>query len=146
MIECILITKMHEYLKYLVQLQRKLIPEKGCKVSTEQHEFQSGFDLDVEDEIQRWPTIWNISDALFDVNAATLREVVQRLKLIDSRPTTIRDIKKMVWMDTHSKINLGISILLKVISVVIISGVSYLIYRYFKIKQQQVQNNVNIPA
>ena len=120
--------------------------EKGCKAATGKHIFESGFDIDVYDEIQRWPTIWNISDVLFDVNAKDLQDIIRKLDLIDSKPTPIRDIKKLIWMNTHNSFNVGISIFLIVISVFFISGVCYLIYRFYKVTRQQVPNNVNVPV
>ena len=118
--------------------------DQGCTATTENHVFQSGFDISINDAIQRWPTIWNISNILFDVNAATLHDIVKRLDLIDSTPTPIRDIKKMVWMNSHQNFNLGLSIVIAVIAILIIGGVTYLIFRYFKVSK--VVNNPNVPS
>ena len=113
---------------------------KACQVSTAK--FESRFDISVDDEIQRWPTIWNLSDILFGVNAATLHDVMKKLDMIDSRPMPIRDLKKMIWMDTHNKINLGISTLLVVISILISVFVIFIIYRAYKLKQESVFNHM----
>jgi hypothetical protein len=110
---------------------------RGCKVSTTHHVFQTGFDVAVDDNIQRWPTIWNISNTLFHVDATTLHDIIKRLNLIDSKPTPIRDLKKMIWMDTHYKVNLGISVVISIISVLLMSIIVFLLYRYCKITKNQ---------
>jgi len=110
---------------------------RGCKVSTVHHVFQTGFDVAVDDNIQRWPTIWNISNTLFHVDATTLHDIIKRLNLIDSKPTPIRDLKKMIWMDTHYKVNLGISVVISIISVLLMSIIVFLLYRYCKITKNQ---------
>jgi hypothetical protein len=121
--------------KQLLQLDR------GCKIATRNHVFQTGFDVTVDDNIQRWPTIWNISETIFKVDASTLHDIVRRLNLIDTRPTPIRDLKKMIWMDTHYKVNLGITIVISFVSVLFIGISVFLCYRYCKItKVQNVEN------
>lgn len=127
-----------------VDSSKQIKLDQGCTATTENHVFQSGFDISINDAIQRWPTIWNISNILFDVNAATLHDIVKRLDLIDSTPTPIRDIKKMVWMNSHQNFNLGLSIVIAVIAILIIGGVTYLIFRYFKVSK--VVNNPNVPS
>jgi len=127
-----------------VKSHQQLKVGKGCKVSTNKFEFESGFDISVDDEIQRWPTIWNLSDVLFSTNAETLHDVIRSLDMIDSKPLPIREIKKMIWMDKHNKINFGISLSIAVISVLIIIFVIFIIYRAFKVKQNvQEPSNQN---
>jgi uncharacterized membrane protein YukC len=63
--------------------------------------------------------------------------------MIDSKPLPIREIKKMIWMDKHNKINFGISLSIAVISVLIIIFVIFIIYRAFKVKQNIVQEPNN---
>jgi hypothetical protein len=111
-----------------VKSHQELKVGKGCKVSTNKYEFESGFNISIDDEIQRWPTIWNLSDVLFDTNADTLHNVIRQLEMIDSRPLPIRDIKKIIWMNNHNKMNFGISITMAVISVVIVIFVTFIIY------------------
>lgn len=126
-----------------VKSHQQLNVGKGCQVSTAKFEFESGFDISVNDEIQRWPTIWNLSDILFGIDAATLHDVMKKLDMIDSRPMPIRDLKKMIWMNTHNKINFGISTLLVVISILISVFVIFIIYRAYKLKQESVQQQNN---
>ena len=128
-----------------IKSHQQIKVEKGCKVSTNKFEFESGFDIAVDDEIQRWPTIWNLSDVLFDINAATLQDVIKRLNMIDSRPMQIKDIKKMVWMDTHNKTNFGILISIIVISILLIAFMIFICYRAYKVRQQNVQQRDNEP-
>jgi hypothetical protein len=52
--------------------------------------------------------------------------------MIDSKPLPIREIKKMIWMDKHNKINFGISISIAVISVLIIIFVIFIIIELLK--------------
>lgn len=114
---------------------------KGCTATTEDNIFQTGFDISIDDTIQRWPTIWNISNILFDVNAHTLHDIIKKLNLIDSTPTPIRDIQKMVWMNSHQNFNLGLSIVIAIIALLIIGGVTYLIIRYVKVSRgEKVQS------
>ena len=126
-----------------VKSQWQLKVGKGCKVSTNKFKFESGFDISINDEIQRWPTIWNLSDVLFNTTVKTLHDVIRSLDMIDSKPLPIREIKKMIWMDKHNKINFGISISIAVISVLIIIFVIFIIYRAFKVKQNSVQQPNN---
>jgi hypothetical protein len=123
-----------------VQSQQQITLNKGCRASTNKHVFQAGYDLSVDDDIQRWPTIWNISDVLFDVDAKTLEKVVQRLNLLDTNPTAIRDVKRMIWMDTHATYNFGISITIIVISVIVFILLGYLLYRCIMIKRQSISS------
>jgi hypothetical protein len=118
---------------------------KGCKVSTNKFKFESEFDISVNDKIQRWLMIWNLSDVLFDTNATTLHDLIRNLDMIDSKLLPIREIKKMIWMDKHNKLNFGISISIAVLSVLIVIFVIFIIYGAYKVKQniaQQPNNEV----
>lgn len=128
-----------------IKEQHQLKVGSGCKVTTNNHQFQTGYDISVDDEIQRWPIIWNISNTLFDVNAKALHDIIKDLNLLDTKPTPIRDIRKMIWMNTHHKVNLSISIVISVISILIISVVIYLTYRAYKIKSVQTQEENETP-
>ena len=123
-----------------VESQKQIVLNKGCRASTDKHVFQAGYDISVDDDIQRWPTIWNISDVLFDVDAKTLETVVQRLNLLDTTPTAIRDVKKMVWMDTHAEYNFRISMTILVISVIVLIFLGCFLYRCIMLKRQSVLN------
>jgi hypothetical protein len=68
---------------------------KGCKVSTNKFEFESGSDISVDDEIQRRLMIRNLSDVVFDTDVATLHDMIRNLDMIDSKRLPIRDIKKI---------------------------------------------------
>ncbi len=83
--------------------------------------------------------IWNLSDVLFDTNATTLHDVIRNLDMIDSKPLPIREIKKMIWMDKHNKLNFGISISIAVLSVLIVIFVIFIIYGAYKLKQNIAQ-------
>jgi ABC-type sugar transport system permease subunit len=63
--------------------------------------------------------------------------------MLDSKPLPIREIKKMIWMNNHNKINFGISISIAVISVIIVIFVTFIIYRAYKVKQDSVQEPNN---
>ena len=126
---------------FAVESQQQIVLNKGCRASSNMHVFRAGYDLSVDDDIQRWPTIWNISDVLFEVDAKTLERVVQRLNLLDTNPTAIRDVKKMVWMDTHAKYNFGISMTLLVISVIVFIILGYFLYRFIMLKRQSMSSD-----
>jgi hypothetical protein len=64
-----------------VKSHQELKVGKGCKVSTNKYKFESGFDISVDDKIQHWPTIWNLSDVYFDTNADTLHDVIRSLDI-----------------------------------------------------------------
>jgi hypothetical protein len=124
-----------------VKSQWQLKVGKGCKVPTNKFELESVFDISVNDEIQCWPMIWNLSDVLFDTNVATLHGVIRNLNMIDSKLLPIREIKKMIWMDKHNKINFGISISIAVSSVLIF--MIFIIYQAYKVKKTSVQQPNN---
>jgi hypothetical protein len=87
--------------------------------------------------------ICNLSDVLFDTNAATLHDAIRNLDMIDSKPFPIREIKKMIWLDKHNKLNFGISISIAVLSVLIVIFVIFIIYWAYKVKQNIVQEPNN---
>lgn len=126
---------------FAVESQKLIVLNKGCQALTDKHTFRTGYDLSVDDDVQRWPTIWNISDVLFDVDAKTLEQVVQRLNLLDTTPTAIRDVKKMVWMDTHADYNFKISIIIIVISVIVFIFLGCLLYRCIVLKRRSMSND-----
>ena len=89
------------------------------------------------------PTLQMQIDVLFNTNAETLHDVIRSLDMIDSKPLPIREIKKMIWMNNHNKINFGISISIAVISIIIVIFVTFIIYRAYKVKQNSVQEPNN---
>jgi hypothetical protein len=54
--------------------------------------------------------------------------------------TAIRDVKKMVWMDTHAKYNFGISMTIIVISVIVFILLGYFLYRSIMLKRQSMSS------
>jgi len=120
-----------------VQDKQLLRLEQGCEVSTEDNIFRTGFDITINDEIQRWPTIWNISQRLFDIDATELEEIVNKLKLIDGHPAPIRDIKKMIWMDYHSTTNVWLTVVISVVSLLEFIVLVYLGLRYYKLSNSK---------
>ncbi len=126
-----------------IQEKQLLKLEQGCEVSTTNNIFRTGFDITINDEIQRWPIIWNISQTLFDIDASKLEEIVNKLKLIDGHPAPIRDIKKMIWLDSHSTTNVWLTVVISVVSLFVLSVLIYLGLRYFKLyrKKTNVEND-----
>lgn len=124
-----------------VQTSHLLKLEQGCAVSTDHHLFSTGFDVNIKEEIQQWPMVWNISQTLFDLEPSKLESIIEELKLIDNKPIPIRDIKKMIWMNKHSTTNIGLTIVISVISLCLLSVMAFLGWRYYKIKMSQQINN-----
>jgi len=122
-----------------IHLQHIFTFNPGCHVVTSEHQFTIGFDLTINDDIQRWPTIWNVSDSVFGLNSDSLDKVIKDLHLIDSAPTSLRDIKRLISNQTHSKINIIATIFCIIIFIFLIFIFSFLLYRYCIMKR--VQNN-----
>ena len=124
--------------EHVAIISRQLVKlNHGCKATTREHVFGTGFDVTVNADVLRWPTIWNISELLFGVESKVLHDVLRNLDLLDSKPTRIRDIKKMIWLNDHSKVNKIVSTIVAVISILLIGSVSYLIFRWYKVSKVQ---------
>lgn len=111
--------------------------EQGCSVSTATHLFRTGFDLSITDDIQQWPMVWNISKTLFDVDETHLENMVQELKLFNSHPVPIRDIKNLIWKKNQSATNIWLTIMIAVTSVFVLSLMAFLGWRYFRLYREQ---------
>ena len=126
-----------------IQSNQLLKLEQDCTVSTRKHIFKTGFDMTVNNDIQRWPSIWNISQTLFDIEPSSLEDIIHKLQLIDSRPTPIRDLKKIIWMNNHRNVNIALSTTISIIFVVLICTISFLMYRYCKLSKSSATDHNN---
>ena len=120
-----------------VQSSQKISLKPSCELSTAEHVIRTGLDLNVNGEIGHWPWIWNVSDALFDIDMHSLDALVKELKLADNQPTPIRNLRKIIMMNSHQNVNFWLSAVLIGLAIFVLGILAFLGFRYYKLRQNQ---------
>jgi hypothetical protein len=115
-----------------------------CTFKTADHIIQTGHNIVMEQKIKQWPTNWNISQLLFDISPQDLESYIKDIHLESHPPTTPRDIKHLLQMNTGVMGTWTIYIVLVLAAAVIIIF-SFLGYRYFTIRKQFKNSRPPLP-
>ena len=116
-----------------VQTEYHLKLSHPCEIATGEHVIRTGYDLSINEEVKPWPWNWNVTKHLFDLDVQTLELVATKLRLINNHPTPIRDLHHLIMSDTHQKLNLGLTIVISLISCILMFLLAYLAFRYFRL-------------
>ena len=122
-----------------VQAEYHLRLHEPCEVITKDHVIRTGHDLSVNEKVKEWPLNWNVTEHLFGLDARALENVVTDLKLIKNHPAPIRDLHQLLANQIHQKINWGMTLIIIFITLIIITIISYLGFRYIQLRRKQVQ-------
>ena len=80
-------------------------------------------------------------NTLFDLTESKLESVINNLKQMKTQPTTVRNLHKMLadseTFPTHQQANTFFSIFIGILTLLLITILGYLLYRYRALQQQQ---------
>ena len=117
-----------------IHQSQKIKLEDNCEVKSNQHIIRTGHDIQIESAINIWPTTWNVSGLLFNLNSATLSEHVNKLKLIHYPAMPIQDLHQLINVGTHQNWHLVLTIFTGIAATTVLVIFFYLGYRYFRLK------------
>ena len=114
--------------------------EAGCEVETKDHVLFAGHMVKQDEKVHQWPINWDV-DTLFDLTMSGLKSVMSNLKQLNTHPTTVRNLHKMLAdseaFPTHQQANTFFSIFIGILTLLLITILGYLLYRYRALQQQQ---------
>ena len=83
---------------------------------------------------------WDVN-TLFDLTESGLECVISNLKQMKTHPTTVRNLHKMLSdsenFPTHQQANIFFSISIGILTLILITILGYLLYRYRTLQQQE---------
>ena len=123
-----------------VQSTLEFVLKPSCEIATNKRVIRTGLILDIEGGVKRWPWLWNVSNVLFDMNMQTLDKLVTELKLADNHPTSIRDLRKQIFMNGHQTINSWLSAAIIFLTFLVLCILGYLLVRYVKLRRTKDTN------
>ena len=85
-----------------VQHSSKLVLKDNCEVRSEHFITRTGHNVQLDAAVNKWPSTWNISDLLFDMDCHSLEEIVQGLQLIRYPDMPIRDLHLLLHSTSHN--------------------------------------------
>ena len=116
-----------------VQHSSRLRLDDNCEVRSEHFITRAGHDLQLAASIIKWPSSWNVSDLLFDVDSKSMEEVVKGLKLINYPPMPIRNLHLLLQSAHHNHHWFTAAICF--LAALMLLVVCFLCYRYIKIRK-----------
>ena len=116
-----------------VQHSSRLRLDDNCEVRSENFITRAGHDLRLAASIIKWPSSWNVSDLLFDVDSKSMEEVVKGLKLINYPPMPIRNLHLLLQSVQHNHHWFTAAICF--LAALMLLVVCFLFYRYIKIRK-----------
>ena len=107
--------------------------DQGCKISTENHILFAGQTVIQEEYIHVWPLNWAV-DKLFDLTKSDLDKIVQELKLISKKPTTVKNLHKLMAnysnFPNHQQQNIILTCVILTVAIGICCILGFLVRRY----------------
>ena len=129
-----------------VQTEHHMKLTQPCEISTNEHVIRTGYDLSVNGEVKQWPWNWNVTEHLFDMDTHTIEQIVASMRLINNHPTPIRDLHHLIMNNTHQKINMGLTLVISLVTCAITFLLVFLAFRYFRIRKRGAQKTPDITS
>ena len=118
-----------------VQSSKKITLENNCEIRSKQFVTKTGHNFHVESPIRKWPSNWNASGLLFNLDSLTLAAHVNNLKLIHYPATPARDLHQLMQSKSDKKFWVTTVSILAIILILIFL---YLAYRYCQLRKMAV--------
>lgn len=113
--------------------------DQGCKISTRNHILFAGQTVIQEEKIHVWPLNWSV-DELFDLTKNELNQIAKELNLLSKKPTTVRDLHKVInnysTFPNHQQQNIILTCILLGVAICICCIIGFLVKRYKAIKHR----------
>ena len=119
-----------------VQSSEKISLEDNCEIRSKQFVTRTGHIFHVESPIRKWPSNWNASGLLFNLDSVTLAAHVNNLKLIHNPATPARDLHQL--MQRKSDNNVWMTAVISILAIILILIFVYLAYRYCQLRKMAV--------
>ena len=107
--------------------------DQGCKILTENHILFAGQTVTQEEKIHMWPISWAV-DKLFDLTKSDLDKIVKELQSISKKPTTVRDLQKLMAnysnFPNHQQQIIILTCIILVVEIGVCCILGFLIKRY----------------
>jgi hypothetical protein len=120
--------------------------DQGCKILTENHILFAGQTVTQEEKIHMWPISW-AADKLFDLTKSDLDKILRELQLISKKPTTVRDLHKLMAdysnFPNHQQQNIILTCIIIIVAFGVCCILGFLVKRYKANSKKAVQTENN---